>query len=221
MAGKKVRGGLTALIVLSLAAVGAVILAVTLISTNTGGPPPARLHPERLGRPLIRIGDKEITQVHLEVGRQFETVRKGKEGYKLPDHGILLVLIEIAAWESILAKHGRGVTPSDISTERARNIRESREPAKMRELIALLDQYPGMFEMFMVRHTLANNRIFTLLPSKEVQSEAYAKAENGLKEALRDGADFFRRMKEEDPKSYRRVDTEEPMIGVGPGGPKG
>ena len=221
MAKKKVGGGLAALLVLAVAAIAAVILLVSLITTETGGTPPPRLDPERLGRPLIRIEDKVITQFHLELGRQFEGIKRGKEGYKQPDHGILRELIETAIFETILAKHGRGLTPQEISNDRARGIRESREPAKMRELIALLDQYPGMFELFQVKPALANQRIhYGLLPDKSVQAEVYAKAEAALKEALREGEDFFRRRKEEDPLTYRRTDTDNPTMGVGPAGPQ-
>ena len=73
-----------------------------------------------------------------------------------------------------------------------------------------------MFEMFVVRPALVNNRLVDLQAhDRNIQKEAFEKAEAGLKEALRE-EDYFRRMKQEAPDRYSRVDSRVP-----PGPPDG
>jgi len=217
MAQRKALGGLAALMVLTVAAIGVVVLLVSLLDTGEVSIPPlANIQPD--STPLIRIEGKDITRFHVNVGLRYEKTRAGKDGFVLPEHGVLLRLIDILVWEEILRRHQRPLTPEMISAERARQIRESRDKDKMREILAALDPYPGMFELFMVRPALANNEIYKLQGDKSIQAESFEKAERGLKEALREPDDFFRRMKDQEPKTYRRVDSRKPLEGVGPPG---
>jgi hypothetical protein len=218
MAKRKSLGGLAALLVLSVAAIGIVILLVSLLDSGDVTIPVSRIEDDPT--PLIRIEDKDITRFHVKVGQAYEKLRAGKEGFALPEHGILLRYIELLAWEGILRRHNAGLTPQAIDEERARQIRESRDRAKMREIQDLLDPYPGMFEMLMVRTALANKAIYQLHGQRSIQKEAYEKAEAGLKEALRN-PDFIRKIKEEDPQAYRRVDSRDPLAGMGPQGQPG
>jgi len=211
----KALGGLTALLVLSVAAIGALILLVALIDSGTPPAQVGKLNPDDR-TPLIRIEDKEITKFHLDLAQRYHRIRAGKEGYVLPDHGILLQFMQQAAWEIILRKYGRPISPEDVSNERARMVRESKDREAQRKFLDELDQYPGMFEMIVVRFSIANNWIYKLQASdKTIQREPYEKAEAALKEALRN-PDFFRKRNEEDPESYKRVDSRKPIIGRNP-----
>lgn len=211
-------GGLMALLVLSGAAIVALILGVSLLQSTGSFSPERHLNPDD-GTPLIRIEDREIARFHLELRRKYHLLRAGKGGYVLPDFGILLEFMNLIANEKILAKHGRALTPDDIRAERARQERESKDRETLMKIIALLDAYPGMYELFMVRTVLANERMHELHErDRTVQREAYERAGAGLKEALRDGADYFRRKKEEDPESYLRVDSRNPQVGEPSGG---
>src|SRR5687768_410573 len=108
---RKSLGGLTALLVLAAAAIGVVIVGVSLIGGNSGhvellpGPDPANR------TPLVRIQDRVITRFDLDVARAYHRLRKGKDGYTLPDYGALLQMMEAAAWEEVLRRHGRPITP--------------------------------------------------------------------------------------------------------------
>ena len=204
---RRAPGGLAAVAILSIAALAAVALFVTLLNsketfTVPPGPDPV------VTTPLIRIENKEITSFNLKIGRLYHQLRAGKEGYVKPDHGILLDLIEVAARESILAKHGRPLTPEVIADERARQIRESRDRETMQKVLSLLDPYPGQFEAIMVRPQIAGVWIRKLHQSRIIQEEAYKKAEAGLEEAKKDPDAFFAsRAKSED---YTLIDSRKP-----------
>jgi hypothetical protein len=197
------RPGLSALLVLAVAAVGAMIILVASLVTSAGPEVPVRLNPEERD-PLLRVAGKEITRFHLNLARQHQKLRGG---YQMPDFGFIREMLERAAGEEILRKYGRALTPQDIVAERARMERDSRDRETQRKVIHLLDQYPGMFEMLVVRPALVNNRLHDLqVHDRTIQKEAFEKAEAGLKEALRD-ADYFRRMKQEAPERYARIDS--------------
>ncbi|HZN60991.1 MAG TPA: hypothetical protein VFC90_01170 [Planctomycetota bacterium] len=208
----KSPGGLAALLVLSVAAIGAVVLLVALIDSGEAPPPlPTRLDPADT-YPLIRIEDKVITRFHLKLGEQYQKLRAGKAGYALPDYGILLDYMRVAVNEEILRRHNRSITPQEIADERKRQESTSRDKAGLRNVVELLDQYPGMYEAIMVRPYLANEAVLRLHQDRALHREVYEKAERGMKEALAN-PDFFRRMKEEDPQSVQRVDSRDPMPG--------
>jgi len=209
----KAFGGLMAILVLAVASIGALILLVALIDSGETPVPVPRRNPDNRA-PLITIEDKVITEFHLEVARDYHKLRAGKEGYVLPDHGILLQFMQQAVWEILLKKYGRPITPEDVEAERARMVRESKDRETQRKIFSLLDQYPGMFEMIVVRAGLANNGVYKMQSSdRTIQREPYEKAEAALKEALRDPDFFFRRQAEENPGTYQRVDTRQPQIG--------
>jgi hypothetical protein len=201
-------GGLAGLAVLGAAAVAVLVMVVLFFRSNEIPEAHSRINTADQ-TPLIEVEDKVITQFHLEVGRRYHRLRAGKDGFVMPDHGILRDAVNVAAWESILQKYGHGLTPQEIAEERARQIRESRDRDTMNRILGLLDPYPGMFEWMMVRPALANQRIHKLQQSRQVQAEAYAKAEEGLKEA-RSNPDFFRAVKERDPSMYERSDSRNP-----------
>ena len=202
--------GLAALLVLSAAAIGTVVVVVALVKSDDAPELPTRLNPDNK-KPLVVIEDRVVTEFHLDLAREYHRLRKSKDGFLLPDHGILLEAISLAAWEQILKKYGQAPTPEDIAEERARQIRESRDRDTMNKILQLLDRYPGMFEWIMVRPTLANNRIHQLHQQQIIQQEAYAKAGLGLKEALVN-PDYFRAMKEKDPEMYQLTDSRNPMV---------
>ncbi len=210
----KSLGGLTALLVLSVAAIGALVLVVSLIGSGEAAPKMPRLDPTKT-TPLIRVENKVITEFYLDLARQYHLMRAGKEGYVMPDHGILLEAMSLAAWEEILRRYDRPVLAKDVAEERARGERESKDRDTLRRIVGLLDGYPGMYEEIFVRPGLANNRIHKLHQDRTVQKEAYAKAEEGLKEALRN-PDYFRKKSEEDPETHERVDSRDPRIGRRP-----
>jgi hypothetical protein len=209
----KSAGGLMAILVLAVASIGALVLLVALVDSGETPVPIPRRNPDNRA-PLIVIEDKVITEFHLEVARDYHKLRAGKEGYLLPDNGILLQFMQQAVWEILLKKYGRPITPEDVEAERARMVRESKDRDTQRKIFSLLDQYPGMFEMIVVRASLANNAIYKLQSSdRTIQREPFEKAEAALKEALRDPDFFFRRQAEENPGNYRRVDSRKPGIG--------
>jgi len=206
------RPGLSALLVLAVAGIGVMIVLVASLVTSAGPEIPVRLNPDERD-PLVRVAGKEITRFHLKLARQHADLRGG---YKMPDFGLIREMLERAAGEEILRKYGRALTPQDIAAERTRMERESRDRETQRKVIHLLDQYPGMFDMFVVRPALVGNRLRDLqMHDRKIQKEAFEKAEEGLKEALRD-SDYFRRMKQEIPERYLRVDSR-----VAPGPPNG
>lgn len=204
-------GGLTALLVLSVAAIGVLVLVVALIGPGEVAPPIPRLDPTKTA-PLIRVESKVITRFYLDLARQYHKMRPGKDGFVMPDHGILLEALSLAAWEEVLRRYDQPILPKDVAEERARGERESRNRDTLRKIVGLLDPYPGMYEEIFVRPGLANNRIHELHRGRTVQKEAYARAEEGLKEALRN-PDYFRKKGEEDPESYERLDSRDPKIG--------
>lgn len=207
MTGRTAYGGLTALILLAVAGIGVVVLLVALIIP--GGQEPTIPTVVRDDTPLVRIEDKLITRFQVNVAKQYHLLRS-KDGF--PDHGILVDWMHLAAWETILQRHGKGITPDDVKQERARQERSSRDKETLKKVADFLDRYPGMYDAIMVRPSLANQAIHRLHGSRAIQAEAWEKAEAGLKEALRD-ADYFRRMKETDPQSYRRVDSRTELPG--------
>src|SRR5688572_29436131 len=217
MNGRKSQGGLTALLLLAVGVIGIVVLGVSLIRGTTDpvevlpGPNPS----DRT--PLIRIQDRVITRFDVEVARAYHRLRKGKDGYVLPEYGILLQLMEVAAWEAVLANNGRALTQQQIADERARQQRETRDPGTLRDIVALLDRWPGKYEEIMVRSTLANHGIMDLHQHPSMQKEALASAEAGLKEALAN-PDYFRKVKDETPHMYRLEDTDNPSLGHNPQG---
>ena len=162
--------GLAALLVLSAAAIGTVVVVVALVRSDDAPESPARLNPDDK-KPLVVIEDRVITEFHLDLAREYHRLRKGKDGFLLPDHGILLDAISLAAWELILKKYGQAATPEEIAEERARQIRESRDRETLNKILQLLDRYPGMFEWIMVRPTLTNNRIHRLHQQQVIQQE--------------------------------------------------
>jgi hypothetical protein len=209
----KSLGGLAALLVLAVAGIGAVILVVALIDSGNALVPIPRLNPDDK-TPLIRVEDRVITRFHLELGKQFKKVHAGKEGFALPDYGILREFMELAVYDEILKRHNRSITPQEIADERKRQESTSRDKTRLREVINLLDQYPGMYEMFLVRPYLASEAVQRLHQDRSTQADVYKKAEQGLKEALAD-PDFFRRKKAEDPQAVQLIDSKNPMPGPG------
>lgn len=197
------RPGLSALLVLAVAAVGAMIFLVASLVTTAGPEVPIPVNPNDRD-PVVRVAGKEITRFHLDLARRLQQVRGG---YQMPDFGLIREMLERATGEEILRKYGRSLTPGAIAAERARMERESRDREMQGKIIRLLDNYPGMFDMFIVRPALVNSGLRDLhLHDRTIQKEAFEKAEAGLKEALRD-SDYFRRMKEESPGQYARVDS--------------
>ena len=220
-------GGLTAILVLAMAAIGVLILLVALIDSGAAVEPPVVIDRENR-TPLIKVENQVITRYDLDVTRQYHKLRAGTKGFVIPDHGILLDAMSRAAWEEVLRKYGEPLTPEAISNERARMERESKDRDTQRKIISLLDAYPGMFELIVVRPSLANHWIHRLHDTnRTIQREAYEKAELELKEALRDADNLFRRRREEDPDACRRVDSRQPLShhpvpegGVGPTEPE-
>ena len=210
----KSLGGLAALLVLAVAGIGGVILLAALVKSGDAPPAIPKLDPTDQA-PLIRIEDKLITRFHLKLCQQFEMVHKGKDGYKMPDYGILLERMRLAVQDEILKRHNRAITPQEIADERARQVRTSRDKPRLNDIIALLDQYPGMYEAIMVRPYLANEAIQKLHQDRSIQGGVYEKAVQGLKEALAD-PDYFRRMKADAPESYELVDSRNPTPGAAP-----
>jgi hypothetical protein len=206
MTRKGAYGGLTALILLAVAGIGIVVLLVALVVPGVDEPEAPKLVIDKT--PLVRIEDKVITRYQMEVATEHHLRRRPKEGF--PYHGILLDWMYLAAWETILERHGKGITPDDVKRERERQERSSKDKDSLKKIADFLDRYPGMYEAIMVRPVLANNAIHKFHGSRANQAEAWDKAEAGLKEALRD-PDFFRRIQESQPDMYRRVDSRDPM----------
>jgi hypothetical protein len=207
-------GGLAAVAVLSIAALSAVVLFVMLLNSKEDYVAPAGVDTADT-TPLVRVEDKTITRFNLRMWRLYHQLRAGKEGFVKPDHGILLDCVEVAARETILAKHGRPLTPEAIAEERARQIRESRDRETMQKILGLLDPYPGQFEAIMVRPQIAGTWIRKLHQSRIVQEEVYKRAEAGLEEAKKDPDAFFK--SKEKAEDYSLVDSRKPPDL--PGGP--
>jgi hypothetical protein len=214
MAQRKTLGGLAALVVLGVAAIGVVALLVALLHSDEVSVPAGKLNPNDK-TPLIEIEDKVITKFYLDLARQYQQLRN-----KLPDHGILREAMELIATEEILARNGHKITPEDVAEERDRQIRESRDRETLRKIQELLGPYPGMFEMILVRPPLANNRIHRLQQQPEFQKEAYRRAEEGLKAAQAEPEFYFRRMKDTNPDDYQRTDSRNPVMGRNPDSPQ-
>ena len=203
----RAHGGMAALIVLAVAAIGVVALLFALVDSGQDPPPMPNISPLD-AKPLVRIEDKTITSFDLKIARQYAQLRAGKEGFVMPDHGILRESIEHAAFEVVLARYNRGIGPDDVEKERIRQIQTSKDRETLRKIQDLLDPYPGQFEKILVRPPLASQWIRRLHQDRAVQEEAYQKADAALKEAVKDPDAFFK--SREGTEAYTLVDSDVP-----------
>jgi len=192
--------------VLAIALIASAIMGVAfLVSPAEEAKPPPRRDPAELNRTLARIeGKKDITEFHLRLLHDLQEMRKG---YQKPNYSLVLDLLERAAGEEILARHGRGIGPDDVKREREKYKRESKDPETLRRIIELLDRYEGMFELIYVRPIIVNQWLHRLHDTDPgIQREGRAKAEEVLKEALRD-PDSLRRDWSPMAEVYQRLDS--------------
>lgn len=191
--------------VLAIALIASVIMGVAFLVAPAEGPKPQPiLNPNDLNRPLVRVEKHDITEFHLKLMQYLQALRGG---YQKPDFSLMLDLIDRACGEEILRRYGRGIEPKDVEETRARFVRETKDAETLRKIVDLLDRYPGMFELIYVRPVIVNQRMHHLHgTNRDIQRAAYAKAEEVLKEALRD-PDYLRREFGAMPDLYHRIDT--------------